>query len=265
MLFSKSMQEITSLKGKTAVITGAAAGIGEAITCRYAEAGCNLHLIDINKEKLEELKQDLAVFSVSVTIHHYDMAKPKDIELFWSTIESPIEILVNNVGIYPPHSFTTLKTELWQKVMDTNLNSTFLMCQQMIKRGIKTGGTIINIGSIEAVLPFADNLAHYDVSKAGVMALTRALAKEYGKHGFRINVVLPGGIDTPGTRAIAERVWKKFDIGLIPSGIKYQSRLPLGRRGNPDEVACVALFLASDMSSYIQGAAIPVDGGFLSS
>lgn len=259
------MRELISLKGKTAIITGAAAGIGEAITCRYAEAGCNLHLIDINKEKMEKLKQDLVVFNVSVTIHHYDMAKPKDIELFWSTIESPIEILVNNVGIYPPHSFTTLKTELWQKVMDTNLNSTFLMCQQMIKRGIKTGGAIINIGSIEAVLPFADNLTHYDVSKAGVMALTRALAKEYGKHTFRINAILPGGIDTPGTRAIAERVWKKFDIGLIPSGIKYQSRLPLGRRGNPDEVACVALFLASDMSSYIQGAAIPVDGGFLSS
>jgi len=265
MKIFKSMQEQISLKGKTAIITGAAAGIGEAITYRFAEAGCNLQLIDINKEKLDQLQQDLTAFNVSVTIHYRDMSKPKDIELFWSSIEDSIDILVNNVGIYPPHSFTTLKTELWQKVMDTNLNSTFLMCQQMIKRDLKTGGTIINIGSIEAVLPFADNLTHYDVSKAGVMALTRALAKEYGKHGFRINAVLPGGIDTPGTRAIAERVWKKFDIGLIPSGIKYQSRLPLGRRGNPDEVACVALFLASDMSSYIQGASIPVDGGFLSS
>ena len=264
MKILKSMQELISLKGKTAVITGAAAGIGEAIAYRYAEAGCNLNLIDINKEKLEILKQDLSAFSISVTIHGYDMSKPEDIDLFWTSLDSTIEILVNNVGIYPPHSFTTLKTELWQKVMDTNLNSTFHMCQQMIKRGLKTGGIIINIGSIEAVLPFADNLAHYDVSKAGVIALTRALAKEYGKQGFRINAVLPGGIETPGTRAIAERVWKKFDIGLIPSGIKYQSRLPLGRRGNPDEVACTALFLASDMSSYIQGALIPVDGGFLS-
>jgi NAD(P)-dependent dehydrogenase (short-subunit alcohol dehydrogenase family) len=80
-----------------------------------------------------------------------------------------------------------------------------------------------------------------------------------------VNVLLPGGIDTPGTRAVAKRIATRFDIGLIGSGIKYQARIPLGRRGSSDEVATAALFLASDMSTYIQGALIPVDGGFLSS
>ena len=114
-------------------------------------------------------------------------------------------------------------------------------------------------------MPFADDLTHYDVSKAGIIALTRALAKEFGKKGFKINAILPGGIDTPGTQAVAARIFTKFDVGLIPSGIKYLTRIPMGRRGQPDEVARIALFLASDLSSYVQGALIPADGGFLSS
>ena len=138
------------------------------------------------------------------------------------------------------------------------------MCQRMIQKRYQSGGVIINVASIEAIIPFAPNMVHYDTSKAGVIALTRALAKEYGVRGFRINALLPGAIDTPGTRETAKRIWKQFDIGLIPTGIKFQSRLPLGRRGKPDEVACVALFLASELASYVQGVLIPVDGGFLS-
>ena len=264
-MFSKKVSELISLQGKTALITGAAAGIGRAIAFRYAEAGADLILVDIDRPGMEGLKQELSAFSVDASIHHFDMANGKNIEALWEGLKEPPDILVNNVGIYPPYNFTALKENIWQKVMDTNLNSTFRMCQRMIKKRVKTGGVIINIASIEAIIPFADNLTHYDVSKAGIIAFTRSLAKEYGKKNFKINAILPGGIDTPGTRAVAERIWRKFDVGLIPSGIKYQSRLPLGRRGKPDEVACIALFLASELSSYVQGALIPADGGFLSS
>ena len=264
-MFSKNLNEMTSLHGKTALITGAAAGIGRAIACRFAEAGANLHLIDINAEGLATLKQDLIVFHVETFNHVYDMSSEKNIEYFWSKIEQPPDILVNNVGIYPPQDFRTLEDSLWQKVMDTNLNSTYRMCQKMINQRYTKGGVIINISSIEAILPFANDLVHYDVSKAGIATLTRALAKEYGSKGFKINAILPGGIDTPGTRAVAERIWRNFDFGLIPTGIKYQSRIPMGRRGQPDEVACIALFLACELSSYVQGALIPADGGFLSS
>jgi 3-oxoacyl-[acyl-carrier protein] reductase len=100
------------------------------------------------------------------------------------------------------------------------------------------------------------------MSKAGVMALTRALAKEHGKHGFRINAVVPGGIVTHGTKRAAKGILR-FDFGLIKTGIEFKQRLPIGRFGQPDEVACMVLVLASDLASYVHGAAIPVDGGFL--
>jgi len=146
--------------------------------------------------------------------------------------------------------------------METNLHSVYWMCQHMIRRRLKLGGVIINVGSIEAVLAFKEDLAHYSVSKAGVVALTRALAKEHGRHGFRINAILPGGIITPGTKAAAKEVFR-FKLDLLKAGVEFRQRLPIRRPGRPDEVACMVLVLASDLSSYVHGATIPIDGGFL--
>jgi len=134
----------------------------------------------------------------------------------------------------------------------------------MIRSRKGRGGVIINVGSIEAIMPFAEGLAHYDMSKAGVLALTRALAREYGKEGFRINAVVPGWIRTPGTEKLKREALTKLRIDLIKTGINFMSRLPLGRAGEPDEVARIVLVLASDLASYVHGAIIPVDGGFLS-
>jgi len=113
-------------------------------------------------------------------------------------------------------------------------------------------------------LPFAKGLVHYDISKAGVIALTRALAREYGKKGFKINVIVPGGINTKSIEKLKKEALIKFKGAVIQTGISYFTRLPLGRMGEPEEVARVALFLATDLSSYVHGALIPVDGGFLS-
>jgi NAD(P)-dependent dehydrogenase (short-subunit alcohol dehydrogenase family) len=260
------LEKLVSLRDKTAIVTGAAAGIGRAIATRFAEAGANLELVDIDFEGLESLKRELSKMGLNINLYQQDMSVKENITTLWRKWQQdPPDILVNNVGIYPPQDFLAVEHGVWQKVMDTNLNSTHYMCQYMLKTRENKGGVIINMGSIEAILPFADDLIHYDVSKAGIIALTRGLAKEYGAKGFKINAILPGGIDTPGTRAVATRILTKFDVGLIPSGIKYQTRIPLGRRGKPDEVARIALFLACDLSSYVQGALIPADGGFLSS
>lgn len=133
----------------------------------------------------------------------------------------------------------------------------------MIKRRMKKGGVIINVGSIEAVMPFKEDLCHYDISKAGVMVLTRVLAHEYGKHGFRINALVPGGIWTAGTKSLAKDIIR-FKVGVAKSGVEYRMRTPFGRLGNPDEVARMAVVLASNLSSYVKGTLIVVDGGFLS-
>ncbi|MBL4862481.1 MAG: SDR family oxidoreductase, partial [Crocinitomicaceae bacterium] len=140
----------------------------------------------------------------------------------------------------------------------------YWMSQHMIKKRINDGGNIINIGSIEAVLPFKSELVHYSIAKAGVIALTRSIANEYGHKGFRANVILPGGIRTEGTKKIARGVFK-LKFGLVKDALNFMRRVPLKRIGEPDEVANICLVLASDLSSYMTGAVIPVDGGFLSS
>ena len=147
--------------------------------------------------------------------------------------------------------------------MNVNLNQVFWMCQHFIRKNQNKGGNILNISSIEAILPFKEGMSHYTISKMGVIALTRGLAKDYGKKGFRVNGLIPGGILTPGTKNVAKDI-TKLKFGLIKTGYDFSTRLPLGRVGDPDEVALSALFMVSDMSSYITGALVPVDGGFLS-
>ncbi|MEM3730190.1 MAG: SDR family NAD(P)-dependent oxidoreductase [Candidatus Bathyarchaeia archaeon] len=261
---SKPLSELISLKGKRALITGAGAGIGKAISKRFAEAGANLELVDINEMALNNVNKELSEFNVEIHVHKADLSRKENIDALWEKLKGKEpDILVNNAGIYPTKPFLEVDEQFLRKVLDINLNSVFWMCQHMIRSRMKKGGVIINIGSIEAVMPFKEELGHYDVSKAGVLVLTRALAHEYGKHGFRINALVPGGIMTPGAKSIAKDALK-FKFEVVKAGIEYTMRTPLGRLGKPDEVARMALVLASDLSSYVHGALIPVDGGFLS-
>lgn len=260
----RALTDLISLQGKRALITGAAAGIGKAIAYRFAEAGADLELVDIDREKLVAAKKELEGFGRDVNIHQTDISKREEIEKLWEELsgDGP-DILVNNAGIYPFKGFLDVNESFYKRVLETNLDSVYWMCQKMISKRLKLGGVIINVGSIEALVAFKEDLAHYSMSKAGVMALTRSLAKEYGKQGFRINALVPGGIVTPGTKSKAGQGIIRFDWGLIKTGIEFKWRLPIGRLGQPDEVARMALVLASDLSSYVHGAAIPVDGGFL--
>jgi 3-oxoacyl-[acyl-carrier protein] reductase len=260
----KSLPELISLKGRRALITGCALGIGRAMAHRFAEAGADLELVDINRRGLGVIRKELAAFTSEINLHLADLSQREEIETLWEYLSGrEPDILVNNAGVYTFKRFLEVDETFLKKTMDINLNSVFLMCQHMIKRRLKQGGAIINIGSIEAIMPFAEDLIPYSLSKLGVIALTRTLAREYGKYGFRINAIVPGGIITPGTRAVAREL-THFKMGLLKTGVKFKMRLPLGRGGQPDEVARIALVLASDLSSYVHGALIPVDGGFLS-
>jgi NAD(P)-dependent dehydrogenase (short-subunit alcohol dehydrogenase family) len=258
-----SLEQMISLRGKRALITGAAGGIGQAIAARFAEAGADLELVDRDATGLARTADELACFGVAVNTHVVDLSHKEQIDALWDGLdgEGP-DILVNNAGIYPFRQFTDADEAFVRQVMEINLFSVSWMCREMICRRRKLGGVIINVGSIEAVLPFKDDLAHYSVSKAGVIALTRALAKEHARHGFRVNAILPGGIVTPGTKAAAKEVLH-FRFDLLKTGIEFMQRLPVGRVGQPDEVARMALVLAGDLATYVHGAAIPVDGGFL--
>lgn len=259
----RPLSEIVSLAGKRALITGAAAGIGEAVAHRFAEAGAALDLVDIDEEGLKAVRADLAAYRSDVATHRLDLCNHEQIDGLWRRLagKEP-DILVNNAGIYPMKDFLEVDDAFLRKVTDLNQDCVFWMCQGMIRGRGKKGGVIINVASIEAVLPFKADLAHYDMTKAGVIALTRALAKDYGDR-FRINALLPGGILTPGTKGVALEVLKG-EFGIVREGLQFRSRLPIGRFGRPDEVARMALVLASDLSSYVHGALVAVDGGFLS-
>ena len=260
----KPLAELISLNGKRALITGSAAGIGKAIALRFAEAGADLQLVDMDTRRLGATKRDLSHFNSKIDTYKVDIANKHEIDALWEDLRGiEPDILVNNAGIYPFKDFLEVDRDFLNKIMDVNLNSVFMMCQNMIRTRMKKGGMIINIGSIEAIMPLAHDLIPYSLSKIGIIALTRSLAKEYGKRGFRINVIIPGGIIPSGAKAVVKHL-KHLNTGLIKTGITFKMRLPLNRGGRPDEVACIALVIASDLSSYVHGALIPVDGGFLS-
>lgn len=258
------LEALVDLSGKTALVTGAAAGIGRAITYRLAEAGADLILVDRSAEGLAQVAKEMEPWGRKVELHTVDLSSRQAIAALWEKIGAAApDILVNNAGSYPARDLMDVDGAFYEKVFSVNLDAVFWMCQGMVRGRKRKGGVIVNIGSIEAVMPFKADMAVYSMSKSGVIALTRALAAEYASKGFRVNVVVPGGIDTPGTRSMALGVLKG-NVGLIKEGYDYQQRLPAKRMGKPDDVARVVLFLACDLSSYMHGAAIPVDGGFLS-
>jgi len=263
------LADALSFAGKTVLITGEAAGIGQATARRFAEAGARLQVLDRDADRLQRLRDDLGreFDGPAIDSHVVDLADMAAIGQLWADLpphETP-DILVNNAGIYPMRAFLEVDDALFSRVLDVNLTATFWMCQHFIQRRGTRGGVIVNISTIEAVLPFNADLVHYAASKAGVIALTRSLARDYGAAGIRANVILPGGIKTPGTVKLARRALQRLDVGTVKSGYDFQQRLPKDRWGEPDEVAKAIVFLASDLASYVHGAVLPVDGGFLSS
>ncbi|WP_211259696.1 SDR family NAD(P)-dependent oxidoreductase [Thermococcus celericrescens] len=260
----KSLGELLSLRERRALITGAASGIGRATALRFVEAGADLELVDIDEFGLKETKALAEEFGADVNVHRVDLSRKIEIDALWESLKGrEPDILVNNAGVYWFKDFTEVDEGFYEKVMAINLDSVFWMCQHFVRARKDKGGVIINVSSIEAFLPFAKGLAHYDAAKLGVVALTRAIARDYGKK-IRANVVVPGGIETEGVKKLKKEAIMKFDMEKISISFNFNARLPMGRFGQPDEVARVMLFLASDLASYVNGAIIPVDGGFLS-
>ncbi len=259
-----SLDELLRLDGQTALVTGAGAGIGRAIAWRLAEAGADLVLVDRDEDGLAASARSIQPFERDVMQRVADLSDKAAIDALWDELAAdPPGVLVNNAGVYPGRAFDRVDEALYDQVLAVNLDAVFWMCQRFVRARGRAGGVVVNIGSIEALLPFKDEMAAYSVTKAGVIALTRALAREHARHGFRVNAVVPGGIVTQGTKQVAKEVLRGR-LGLVKVGYDFMQRLPAGRMGEPDEVARVVLFLASGLATYMHGAVVPVDGGFLS-
>lgn len=247
------------LRDKVAVITGAASGIGAGTAEVFAEQGARLVLVDRNDVGLEAVRAALAPRAAAVVACVGDVADPETarraVELAIDTF-GRIDILFNNAGVMTSGPFDELDEATWDTVLDVNLRGIFLMCRAAVPRMLAGGGgAIVNTSSAMAFLTEPGYEA-YTTSKAGIVGLTKALAVSYAERGIRCNCILPGWVDTPMNRRLAEELGGLEQLTPI---IKRQQPLP--RMLTTREVGNAVLFLASDEASGITGAALAVDGG----
>ncbi|PIC77535.1 3-oxoacyl-ACP reductase FabG [Sporosarcina sp. P19] len=242
------------LVDKIAVVTGAAQGIGEKIAERVLQDGASVIMLDVNFDKLQQTASALDSSGEKVFAMKCDVADPDEVTKTFSTIYEKfgkVDILINNAGITRDSFFHKMTPEQWHSVLDVNLNSMFYTCQAVIPHmRAQQYGKIVNVSSSSSWGNLGQG--NYSASKAGVLGLTRTLAKENGGKQITVNAVAPGQINTDMTKDLPEDV-KKIATMLTPSG----------RMGDPAEVASVVAFLASDDSSFVNGECISVSGGFL--
>ena len=242
-----------SLEGKVALVTGASYGIGFAIASAFAEQGAKVCFNDINQELVD--KGMAAYAAKGIKAHGYvcDVTDEPAVQAMVATIAKEvgtIDILVNNAGITRDGLFMRMSAENWDAVINTNLSSAFYVSQPVVKVMMKQrSGAIINMSSVVGVSGNAGQ-ANYSAAKAGLIGLTKTLAKELGSRGIRVNAIAPGFIKTDMTDVLSDKVKENIAASI-----------PMGSMGTTEDVAKAAAFLASDGARYITGQVLRVDGG----
>jgi 3-oxoacyl-[acyl-carrier protein] reductase len=241
---------MSNLEKKNIIVTGASGGIGNAIIKKLSEAGANILASGTRIEKLEELKKNFE----GLKILKFDISQSDKIEEFiekaTTELGGSLDGMINNAGITQDNLAIRMSLDEWQKVININLTSTFLMSKFAIKKMLKNkSGKIVNITS---VVGHTGNLgqANYTASKAGIIAMSKSLAIEYAKKNININCISPGFIKT----AMTDKIDDKFKEVIV-------SKIPSARLGEPDDIANAVLFLSSEQSNYINGETLHVNGG----
>jgi glucose 1-dehydrogenase len=256
------------LDGKTAIVTGASQGIGRACAERLAREGARLVLCDVDSAQGQSVAADVTKIGAKAVFVPCDVSKATDVaKAITAALDAHggIDVLVNNAGVLDDAQFLDLAAEEFDRIIGINLRGAFLMGQavarQMVKQGIPAGssgsrpqaGAIVNMSSVNAVFALPDHVA-YSISKGGINQLTKAMAIALAPHAIRVNAVGPGTIQTP----LLDGVIKDAAFRS-----KVLSRTPLGRFGQPDEIAAIVAWLASEEASYVTGTTIYADGGRL--
>ena len=241
---------MTNLENKNIIVTGASGGIGNSIIKKLNEVGANILASGTRIEKLEELKKNFK----NIKILKFDISQSNKIEDFienaTNELGGSLDGIINNAGITQDNLAIRMSLDEWQKVININLTSTFLMSKFAIKKMLKNkSGKIVNITS---VVGHTGNLgqANYTASKAGIVAMSKSLAIEYAKKNININCISPGFIKT----AMTDKIDEKFKEVIV-------SKIPSARLGEPDDIANAVLFLSSNQSDYINGETLHVNGG----
>ena len=245
-------------------MTGGAKGIGYGIAYRLAEAGAKVLVADMDEETARKTAKEFTAKGWAAEAVKVDVSNEDDVENMIAVCKDKfgsVDILVNNAGIYPPAPIASMTEAEFDKVVHVNLRSVFLTTKyagEIMKQ--QESGNIINITSIDALHPSMIGLAHYDASKHGMWGFTKNSALELAQHNIRVNAIAPGGIATPGVAAMSRGASAEQMAATTKA---FMAKIPMHRMGESDEIGMVALFLASDMSSYMTGSQIVVDGGAL--
>jgi 3-oxoacyl-[acyl-carrier protein] reductase len=245
------------LEGKTAIVTGAARGIGEGVALKLAEHGANIaftYVSESSAEKAKALEEKLTSMGVKAKAYRSNAGNYAECEAFVNDVVKEfgsVDICVNNAGISKDNLLLRMTPEQWDDVMDINLKSVFNMTKQVIRPMMKAkSGSIINMSSVIGLMGNAGQ-GSYAASKAGILGFTKSVAKELGSRNIRCNAIAPGFVETDMTGYLKEG--EQAD--------KYKAGIPLARFGSTEDIANVTLFLASDLSAYVTGQVLSVDGG----
>jgi NAD(P)-dependent dehydrogenase (short-subunit alcohol dehydrogenase family) len=234
-------------------------GLGKAMAEALAEAGSDIVIADISMDAADKTAMELSRFGTKVTAIRCDVTNPEDADkLVMSVMKESgrIDVLVNNAGIAKHVKIEDMKLEDWRTIMDVNLNSVFIMSQVVGRVMIRQKkGSIINISSMSGLIVNTPQCqCAYNVSKAGVIMLTKSLASEWAEHGIRVNTIAPGYMKTELTRPYFEGNGEMVQ--------RWMDLSPMKRPGTPDELQGIALYLASDASSFVTGSVFSIDGGY---
>jgi NAD(P)-dependent dehydrogenase (short-subunit alcohol dehydrogenase family) len=252
-------ENVTRLAGKCAVITGGGTGIGQAIALAFAREGAQVAVAGRRKDKLEETLHLLQQAGCSALALECDVTKAADSERVLKSAEDAfgkVNVLVNNAGALSVSTVENIAEEDWDRVMSTNVKGPFLMSRAALPAMRRAGGgSIINIGSVLGIVAIRDRAA-YCASKGGVTMLTRAMALDHAHDNIRVNCLCPSIVESDMTR----NLFAETEVGRQARESRLAS-IPLGRFGKPADIAGLAVFLASEESSWMTGTVIPVDGG----
>lgn len=249
------------LKNQTAILTGAAGGIGRKLAAGLVAEGCHVALLDLSEEKADDAAKQAAKSDprgeVKTKAFYCDVTKRLSVESAFAAIEchfGPAHILINSHQYWPHDWFVDITDDQWHKTLDVNLTSYYLTCQAMVKQMLrhKMGGSILNISSQAAFRGATTGHAHYAAAKAGILGLTKSIAREVATQGITCNALAPGMALTPATEKALEENMEK-----------YLDRIPLRRIAEPEEVADVAIFLVSPRAKYMTGTTVDISGGLL--
>ncbi|UTW62537.1 3-oxoacyl-[acyl-carrier-protein] reductase [bacterium SCSIO 12741] len=247
------------LEGKVAIITGASRGIGRGMAEKFAEQGAHIAFTYLSsEEKAKKLEEELSAYGITAKGYKSNAAEFDAAEQLIADVlkdfGGKIDVVINNAGVTRDNLLMRMTEDMWDEVMNTNLKSVFNMTKAVQRTMLKQrSGSIVNLSSVVGVKGNAGQ-ANYSASKAGILGFTRSIALELGSRNIRCNAIAPGFIETEMTGALPEETVNE-----------WRQAIPLKRGGTPEDVANLAVFLASDMSSYITGQTLHVDGGMLTS